>query len=182
MNAPQADKGTARTQKAIAEAFWSLITEREYGQISVTDICRRADYVRKTFYNHFDSKDDVVRCFIREIFRTLESGIDLRAMRPREILLVVFRFVLDNREALLLFYRRGLLQFARGEISAYITERHIPDGLIGNSVDPRAYKYIAAQVPAVLIGVIETWIESGFAEPPEFLAELAESLLYTQPG
>ena len=45
-------------------------------------------------------------------------------------------------------------------------------------VDARAYKYIAAQISAVLISVIETWIENGLEEPIEFLAELTEALMY----
>ena len=48
----------------------------------------------------------------------------------------------------------------------------------GAAVDARAYPYIPAQISAVLISVIEAWIENGFSEPIEFLAELTESLMY----
>lgn len=42
MHKAQANAVAIRTQKAIAEAFLSLIQERAYEKISVTDICRRA--------------------------------------------------------------------------------------------------------------------------------------------
>lgn len=167
-----------RTQKAIADAFLSLIQEHAYGHISVTDICRRADVVRKTFYNHFQSKDDVVHYLINDIFHEMESRMDLKNMSVQQILLIAFRFVMENREALLLFYNRGLIRFAYKSISAYITEDHILTKLDKEMVDTRAYKYIAAQISAVLISVIETWIENGFEEPIEFLVELTEALMY----
>ena len=45
-------------------------------------------------------------------------------------------------------------------------------------MDSKAYKYIAAQIAAVLISVVETWIENGFEESIEFLAELTDALMY----
>lgn len=174
----QTNKVPIGSQKRIAAAFLDLIQASAYEDISVTDICRRADVVRKTFYNNFQSKDDVVRYLIDDIFYRMESSMDLARMRLSEVLLGAFRFVIDNRDALLLFYHRGLLRFAHRSIADYITKSHIPASLNGAAVDARAYPYIAAQISAVLISVIETWIENGFAEPIEFLAELTESLMF----
>ncbi len=172
------NKVAARTQKAVSDAFLALIRERAYEEISVTDICRRADIVRKTFYNNFRSKDDVVHYLINDIFCEMESRVDFRHTSVRKILLFAFRFIMDNREALLLFYHRGLLRFAHKSIAAYIAQEHILARLKQEDVDARAYKYIAAQISAVLISVIETWIESDFCEPIEFMAELTEALMY----
>lgn len=178
MNKIQTNIVAIRTQKAIANAFLSLIQERAYEDISVTDICRCADVVRKTFYNNFHTKDDVVHYLINDIFCEMESKVDLKQMSVQQILLIAFTFVMENREALLLFYNRGLIRFAYKSISAYITEDHILTKLDKNKIDSRAYKYIAAQISAVLISVIETWIENGFAESVEFLAGLTEAMMY----
>ena len=174
----QTNKVAIRTQKAISKALLSLIQEHKYEDISVMDICRSADVVRKTFYNNFHSKDDVVYYLINDIFHELESRMDLQNMSVRQILLIAFRFVMDNREALLLFYNRGLIRFAHKSISAYITKDHILTKLDKVTVDVRSYKYIAAQISAVLISVIETWIENSFQESVEFMAELTEALMY----
>lgn len=167
-----------RTQKAISGALLSLIKEHAYEDISVTHICRRVDVVRKTFYNNFHSKDDVVHYLINDIFHEMESKVDLQHMSVQQILLISFKFILENREDLLLFYNRGLIRFAHKSISAYITKDHIIAKIDDKMVDARAYKYIAAQISAVLISVIETWIENGLEEPVEFMAELTESLMY----
>jgi AcrR family transcriptional regulator len=104
----QTNSVAIRTQKAISNAFLSLIQECTYEDISVSAICARADVVRKTFYNHFQSKDDVVRYLINDFAHEMESNVDLRQMSVQQILLIAFRSVLDNREMLLLFYDRGL--------------------------------------------------------------------------
>ncbi len=174
----QTNKVAIRTQKAISDAFLALIKEFPYEEISVTSLCRRADVVRKTFYNNFQSKDDVVRYLINDIFHEMESMVDLRHMSVQKILLISFRFIMQNRDDLLLFYNRGLIRFAYKSISAYITKDHILTKLDEKKIDSRAYKYIAAQISAVLISVIETWIENGFEEPIEFMAELTEALMY----
>ncbi len=107
MERNRVNKVAMRTQKAISDAFLELIRERAYEDISVTDLCRRADVVRKTFYNNFRSKDDVVHYLIAGFFRETESTVDLQRMSVRQIRLVAFGRVMENREALLLFYGGG---------------------------------------------------------------------------
>jgi AcrR family transcriptional regulator len=173
----QTNKTALRTRKAVGEAFVSLINEHDYGQISITDICKRADIARKSFYNNFRSKDDVVEFIIYNLFLEMGAKMDMEYMSLREILLVAFKFVSDNRESLLLFYNKGLIRFAGKSISTYITKHHI-SGYLNDKVPQNAYKYVAAQISAVLISVIETWMENNFAEPVEFLAELTETMIY----
>jgi len=178
MQKKQTNIVAVRTQKLITDAFLALIRERPYEEITVTEICRCADVVRKTFYNHFQTKDDIVRWLMNDCFRELESKVNLRQMSVRQILHVAFEFILDNRDALLVFYDQGLLRFAHASISAYITKEHLLSKLDEQKIDTRAYRYIAAQISAVLISVIETWIENDFAESIDFLAELTEALMY----
>ncbi|MFA5629790.1 MAG: TetR/AcrR family transcriptional regulator [Dehalococcoidales bacterium] len=179
----QTNKVAIRTQNAVADAFLDLLQEYDYEDISITEICKRADIVRKTFYNNFQSKDDIVRYRINHIFQELESTVDLRYMSVKRILLIAFGFVMDYREALLLFYRRGLLnRFAGKSITSYITKDHILSKLDKDTIDPKAYKYITAQISAVIISVIETWIENDFEESVDFLAGLTEELMYKPNG
>src|SRR5699024_12540539 len=44
------DRRVRRTQKLFREAFLELIAEKEYSQITVTEIIKEADYNRATFY------------------------------------------------------------------------------------------------------------------------------------
>lgn len=166
-----------RTQNEIGNALLLLIKEREYNQITITDICKRAEIVRKTFYNNFDSKDDIMNFLINNIFLELEQKIDVEYMNVRRMLLIVFNFIMKYREDLLLFYKRGLLRFAYKNITTHITKEYILARLDKTMIDEKAHKYITANISSTLICVIETWIENDFAESVEYLAELTEFLI-----
>jgi AcrR family transcriptional regulator len=49
-----------RTKRLIREAFMQLIEEKPYKKITVTDICARAGFARKTFYAHYETKQDII--------------------------------------------------------------------------------------------------------------------------
>jgi AcrR family transcriptional regulator len=55
------DRRTARTRLVLLSAFVALVQERRYEAIRVGDIVDRADVGRSTFYDHFRSKDDLLR-------------------------------------------------------------------------------------------------------------------------
>ncbi len=55
------------TRKMLWDALFSLIEERHFDNISVKDICARSHVNRSTFYNHFESKFDLLNYGIYEI-------------------------------------------------------------------------------------------------------------------
>lgn len=60
-----------RTRGAIQDAFISLMREKEYASITVTDISERADINRKTFYAHYETKEQLLVQLIRAMFQDL---------------------------------------------------------------------------------------------------------------
>ncbi len=54
------DKRYQRTHIAIRTAFEELILEKEFAEISISELARRANINRKTFYLHYGSLDDVI--------------------------------------------------------------------------------------------------------------------------
>ena len=53
------DRRVRRTQKAIRDAFISLVLERGYDHVLIEEIAERADIGRATFYAHYSDKDDL---------------------------------------------------------------------------------------------------------------------------
>lgn len=54
------DPRVKRTQRDLWEALRTLLAERSFEQISVTDICEGATINRTTFYKHFESKYELL--------------------------------------------------------------------------------------------------------------------------
>jgi len=67
MNARKNDRRVNRTRKALREALFDLIREKNYDQITVEEITERANLGRTTFYLHYRDKEDLL----------LEDFIDL---------------------------------------------------------------------------------------------------------
>lgn len=54
------DRRVRRTRRRLKEALLEMLGEMRYGEITVRDLCARADVGRSTFYGHFGSKEDLL--------------------------------------------------------------------------------------------------------------------------
>ncbi len=59
-SAPVIDRSGAPTRQAVLSAFVSLLLEKRYEEILTSEVLRRADVGRSTFYRHFRSKQDLL--------------------------------------------------------------------------------------------------------------------------
>ena len=71
------DPRAVRTRQEIQTAFIELLREKPYQSITVTDIAGKAGYARHTFYNHYETKDDLLANLIDSIFDEFFSKLDL---------------------------------------------------------------------------------------------------------
>jgi AcrR family transcriptional regulator len=60
----------------LLEAAKDLFVERGFPNTKVADICERADVAQKTFFNHFATKQDVLREVARAAFDELNVAVE----------------------------------------------------------------------------------------------------------
>ncbi len=53
-------KGAKRVLDSVGSAFFNLLTEKDFADISINEVCERSGYPRATFYNYFDDKYDLL--------------------------------------------------------------------------------------------------------------------------
>lgn len=63
-----------RSEKFIRQAFLTLLEERANHNITVSEICRRAECSRNTFYLHYDSKEHLLSTIIDELVEKIEES------------------------------------------------------------------------------------------------------------
>lgn len=68
------DRRVRRTRALLEAALVELILERGYDHLTVQDILDQADIGRSTFYNHYQSKDDL---FLSRV-HALEAAVEAR--------------------------------------------------------------------------------------------------------
>jgi len=83
----------------LVEAADSLFREQGFQDTRVADICDRADVAQKTFFNHFPTKQDVLReiahCGLDELLGDIES-VRKSELTTAERLLAFFQTVADH--------------------------------------------------------------------------------------
>lgn len=57
-----------KSQQWLTQTLLELMEEKPYADISIMDICKKADLSRQTFYNYFESKDDLFRYLLRSTY------------------------------------------------------------------------------------------------------------------
>jgi len=78
------DRRFTRTEKLIKEAFISLLAEKSFADISISDIAERAQIGRGTFYKHYADKAALLAAFEERIREDLQQKPYPKSMQNRE--------------------------------------------------------------------------------------------------
>ena len=78
------DKRVIRTKKAIKEALFRLMEEKDISSISISELTQEANINRRTFYTHYSSITDIleeIESDLVEALGVLVQSIDFNAPR-----------------------------------------------------------------------------------------------------
>lgn len=73
------DRRVSRTKKAIQDAYFELLHEKDNSKISIAEIARLANIDRKTFYLHYTDVDDIIREYCVELVTELMHRMERSA-------------------------------------------------------------------------------------------------------
>lgn len=80
------DRRTIKTKRAIRESFLELLKEKEVQQITVSELSRKADLGRGTFYLHYQDVFDLYEQLEKELFDQL-GGYMMKPFQVRTLLI-----------------------------------------------------------------------------------------------
>ncbi len=167
-----------RSKKQISEALLKLMEDHAYSEISVKQIVLETGLERKTFYNNYSSKDDVLDSIITE---TITNYVLALTHSPEGPLTVIFDFCEKNRALLGLLHKNNLLYLLLLKLNIVIPEINnsmdISENpfckLIGN-LDP---DYLIAFNIGAIWNVIFKWVDRGMTDPTEEIKTTLEEYL-----
>src|SRR5690606_26157060 len=172
------------TQRCLREALYELIIERGWEQVSVQDICERADVGRSTFYVHFADKEDL----LLSGFQRLEQELRARAAGRGDALAFVEPLLVHVREhhrlARALTGNRSAQQVQRrlheviaAVLSEAVSSEAVSSGAVssGAAVHAEPRRDAAVQyLTGALLAAIIWWLEAPRLTPQEFEQWLRE--------
>lgn len=185
------DRRVRRTQKLIRKAFLKLIAQKEYHQITVTDIINEADYNRATFYRHYYDKEDLVteiidkqlNLFLKAFMQPYRYNdtIDLANLQPEHI--VIFKHILEHKDFYELWERLktipGFSQKYTGSVEMIYENKILITESLRKGIDKDLYMQFYGHG---LAGLIFTWIENGFKQSPDYMAEQLIKIFQLSPS
>lgn len=65
-----------KSQQWLTENLLDLMEEKPYEEISIMDICKKADLSRQTFYNYFESKEELFRYLLRSTYDSKLNALE----------------------------------------------------------------------------------------------------------
>ncbi|WP_102338301.1 TetR/AcrR family transcriptional regulator [Collinsella provencensis] len=99
------NRNALRSIRLLEEAYLELLSEKDAEKISVTDVTRRADLNRGTFYAHYDGIHDLESSLTEKLVQRLtvilEEVMDSSFLQnPRPILDRIGAFLIENSDLL----------------------------------------------------------------------------------
>ncbi|MCR5091518.1 MAG: TetR/AcrR family transcriptional regulator [Bacilli bacterium] len=147
----------------LEKAMFGLLKEKEYKDISISELCNKAWVSRCTFYRNYKDMDDIIyQYFMRKSKNWWEANYST-FLEEKNVSVSLFEYLLSLKETITIVYRRGL---------SHIFEKHIFDSAInGRNVFDKEQSYSSARVSGSIVGLTNEWVRRGMQDSPEYLAK-----------
>ncbi len=126
------DRRTKYTRMVITEALLSLLSEKEYPDITVADICRTAEISRGTFYIHYNNIRDVLDELFDEAMKNthgLFTQIDCDIVSDARCTYPLCRLLRENKKYQPLFFSDSLHSYVI-ERTVAMNKEHFLSGMM----------------------------------------------------
>lgn len=96
-----------RTRRALREALFAAILERGWDDVSVQDVCARANVGRSTFYTHFVDKQELLLSGFDDLHGELRALVAREGGKPLGFVRAMIEHVHEHRRLRALVGKRG---------------------------------------------------------------------------
>lgn len=180
------DRRVLRSKQALKEALLSLMSDKSFSSISITEIVELANYNRGTFYTHYENKeallDDVLGELIDELIAGFRAPYDqVELLRIDELSansIKIFEHIYSRKDVYSILFHSDVLPMVKEKMFAAIKRISSEDLELApiGKINP---ELMQAYTMHALMGLVFYWIEGGFQYPPEYMQEqLVEMLNY----
>lgn len=173
------DRRVQKSQEAIKSALIELMSEKSFDHITIQDISDRANVGRRTIYDHyvdkFDLLDKLIGEHINELRKLCESASELDFVEGNLIWFEYFErnssffsTMLSSKGAPT--FRNHFLKFVIEELEG---EVDVTEGKNQGLSKDLILKFFGAAI----VEIVEAWFTNGLSEPTHVVAEQVGILL-----
>ena len=186
MTSKTTNKFANLSRSLLQEALIELLKEKSYPKITVTDIVKKAELSRPTFYAHFETKDDLLMSYVDDllddIYRIISEKTDMMKGSPTPRMLPIdgslFAAWLERKEIFEQIRSADIdyLIFKKIRDHHYQIFSDIPAQGPMSTINPTLQGYCINYMAGSVAMFILHWIDQGMPYQPKDLAELLHAL------
>lgn len=162
------------TKVKIIDEYKRLVKENKRADISVSEICRHVGISRKTFYNHFRDRYDIVETImLEEIEKPLLKRLNADFNR-KDLIRGIFESFLCDKE----FYKIAIMEDFQNSLyeslaeSIYKIVSENDRNTEKKMLTPKECEYVNYRFAAEMVFLIKKWILNGMIESPETMSKI----------
>ncbi len=162
------------TKEALARSMKSLMTEKSFDRISISDICEGCGLNRKSFYYHFKDKYDLLNWIFYTDFISLAAQSDFT--NGWELFCAACRFMYRDRA----FYRAALRSEGQNSFRDSFREciQDVASSLFDAELNDKSDKIAADLISGTFLTIFDVWLGSPDPmEPETFIQTVREVIL-----
>lgn len=173
------DRRIVKSKQALKDALIQLMKEKEFKEISITDLVRIANLNRGTFYKHYQYKEDILEEILDDVISDLiESYRDpymhvevLDISKLTSAAVKVFDHVYKFADFYILIVKSDKLSGFQNRICNVLKDLSLE-----SIAEPGPHTKInpdiqASYIAYAIFGIIIEWINGGLTFSPEYMSE-----------
>ena len=150
-------------RESITTALFQLIEKKNFSEITISELVKRAGVSRNSFYRNYDNLEDILRQFLRNTVETWWKSCPQKEYP--DVYLHLFRMFLTIKREINIIYKAGLSHLMI-DLFAYCNQE-----ARAQATTPDAL-YKTTFFSTGLWGVSNEWILRGMKESPEEMYEI----------
>lgn len=160
------DRRVEKTKHAIKEAYFGILMEGRGKKLTITEIARRANIDRKTFYLHYGSVEDIIREFtkekVEEIVRSLKEVIVFEdSFRIKQVFERLNKAVYENLEVFEFLSKNKEYDYFIEQMRKMLVQIVVESGGKYFSMQENELKFYAEFFVSGIISAYTFWLSTG---------------------
>lgn len=171
-----------RVKHAIEQTLLNLMKQKNFSEISISEIAATAHVARTSYYSNFTSKENIIESFVEdlhvEVGTSISDSQNTKLMFTAQNVAISLKLYAQYREQLLTLYDQGFGYFIQQEIDQYA------ENILGDMPAVSFDRYRIYFIAGGMLNTAIQWLKNGTKESPEqisntFVQLVAQDL--TQP-
>lgn len=181
------DRRVVRSQEALRQSLLQMMSQKDFGAVSITEIVELANYNRGTFYSHYENKeallDDIMNGLIADLLKSFRAPYENQDVFQVQELTAnsvkLFEHVYENASVYTTLLRSNVMPILREKMYAALKEISMNELVYPDSgIDPELHATFSIHG---LLGLIFHWVETGFAYSPAYMQEQLVKMIHWKP-